>query len=279
MNFDGIIEDLAKKCEPSEEHFDYFKDGLLVCGKCNTQKECLVEILGKVRKVGCMCKCQAEEFNALQEQIRKQEELVRISRLRIQGIQDCNYRKWTFETDDGRNPEQMDKAMRYCLRWEEMYRDNIGLLLWGDVGTGKTFFSACIANHLIGRGVPVLMTNFIRLANALTGRFEDDRNAFTRSLDNYKLLIIDDLGAERQSDYMLEQVYNIIDSRYKNGQPLIVTTNLPLSEIKNPSDLKYSRIYSRILEMCVPIKFEGDDRRKEVFNSKLGKAKKLFEGD
>jgi len=157
-----------------------------------------------------------------------------------------------------------------------MYRDNIGLLLWGNVGTGKTFFAACIANYLINLGVPVLMTNFIKLTNALTG-FDEDKNAYIRSLNNYKLLIIDDLGAERQSDYMLEQVYNIIDSRYKNQQPIIITTNLSLSEIKNPSDIKYSRIYSRILEMCVPIKFDGADRRKEAFTSKLEKAKKLFE--
>ena len=278
MNFDGIIEDLAKKCEPSEEHFDYYKDGLLICGKCNTPKECVVEVLGTLRKFGCMCKCQSEEYRAMQEQIRQREEFERIGRLRTQGIQDRCYCNWTFENDDGRNPQQMDKAMRYCLRWEEMYRDNIGLLLWGNVGTGKTFFAACIANYLIDRGVPVLMTNFIRLSNALMA-LDEDRNEYIKSLDSYKLLIIDDLGAERQSDYMLEQVYNIIDSRYKNGQPLIVTTNLPLSEIKNPSDIKYSRIYSRIIEMCVPIRFEGQDRRKEVFNLKLEKAKKLFGGD
>ncbi len=214
----------------------------------------------------------------IEDLVRQMEELYRIGRLRTQGIQDRRYCNWTFESDDGRNPQQMDRAMRYCLRWEEMYRDNIGLLLWGNVGTGKTFFAACIANYLIDRGVPVLMTNFIRLSNALMA-IDGNRNGYIKSLDRYKLLIIDDLGAERQSDYMLEQVYNIIDSRYKNGQPLIVTTNLPLSEIKNPSDIKYSRIYSRLIEMCVPIKFEGSDRRKEVFNLKLEKAKKLFEGD
>ena len=214
----------------------------------------------------------------IEDLVRQMEEFDRIGRLRTQGIQDRRYCNWTFENDDGRNPQQMDRAMRYCLRWEEMYRDNIGLLLWGNVGTGKTFFAACIANYLIDRGVPVLMTNFIRLSNALMD-IDGNRNGYIKSLDRYKLLIIDDLGVERQSDYMLEQVYNIIDSRYKNGQPLIVTTNLPLSEIKNPSDIKYSRIYSRLIEMCVPIKFEGPDRRKEVFNVKLEKAKKLFEGD
>jgi len=276
MNVEGILERLAKQNEPKQHDGDYIKDDLLICGKCNTPKECLVEVMGDIKKFGCMCKCQSEIYKAEQEQIKNREELERINRLRTQGIQDKGYINWTFENDDGSNPKQTDKAMRYCLKWDEMYRDNIGLLLWGNVGTGKTFFAACIANYLINLGVPVLMTSFIKLTNALTG-FDEDKNAYIRSLNNYKLLIIDDLGAERQSDYMLEQVYNIIDSRYKNQQPIIITTNLSLSEIKNPSDIKYSRIYSRIMEMCVPIKFDGADRRKEAFTSKLEKAKKLFE--
>lgn len=276
MNVEGILERLAKQNEPKQHDGDYIKDDLLICGKCNTPKECLVEVMGDIKKFGCMCKCQSEKYREEQAKQREREEFERVNRLRTQGIQDRNFREWTFENDDGSNPKQMDKAMRYCLKWDEMYRDNIGLLLWGNVGTGKTFFAACIANYLIEHGVPVLMTNFIRLTNALTG-FDEDKNAYIRSLNNYKLLIIDDLGAERQSDYMLEQVYNIVDSRYKNQQPLIITTNLSLSEIKEPKDIKYSRIYSRIIEMCVPIKFDGVDRRKEVSTSKLEKAKKLFE--
>jgi DNA replication protein DnaC len=276
MNVEGILERLAKQNEPKQHDGDYIKDDLLICGKCNTPKECLVEVMGDIKKFGCMCKCQSEKYREEQAKQREREEFERVNRLRTQGIQDRNFREWTFENDDGSNPKQMDKAMRYCLKWDEMYRDNIGLLLWGNVGTGKTFFAACIANYLIEHGVPVLMTNFIRLTNALTG-FDEDKNAYIRSLNNYKLLIIDDLGAERQSDYMLEQVYNIIDSRYKNQQPLIITTNLSLSEIKEPKELKYSRIYSRIIEMCVPIRFDGTDRRKEVSASKLEKAKKLFE--
>lgn len=276
MNFDNLLNDLARKCGPTAEYFDYYKDNLLFCGKCNTPKECEVEFLGEIRKFGCICKCQSDIYRSEQEQVKKREELERINRLRTQGIQDKGYIDWTFENDDGSNSKQTDKAMRYCLKWNEMYQDNVGLLLWGNVGTGKTYFAACIANYLINLGVPVLMTSFIKLTNALTG-FDEDKNAYISSLNNYKLLIIDDLGAERQSDYMLEQVYNIIDSRYKNQQPIIITTNLSLSEIKDPKDIKYSRIYSRIMEMCVPIKFDGTDRRKEASTTKLEKAKKLFE--
>jgi DNA replication protein DnaC len=276
MNLNGILESLAWQNEQKPQEGDYMQDNLLICGKCNTPKECEVEVLGDIRKFGCLCKCQGELYRAEQAQAKEREEAGRINRLRTQGIQDKSYIDWTFDNDDGSNPAQTDKAMRYCLKWKEMHQDNIGLLLWGNVGTGKTYFAACIANYLISLGVPVLMTSFIKLTNALTG-FGEDKNAYIRSLNNYKLLIIDDLGAERQSDYMLEQVYNIIDSRYKNQQPLIITTNLSLSEIKEPKELKYSRIYSRIIEMCVPIRFDGTDRRKEVSASKLEKAKKLFE--
>ena len=100
-----------------------------------------------------------------------------------------------------------------------------GLLIWGDVGTGKSFFAGCIANALLEKGVPVLMTNFSRILNTLTGMHFEDRNQFIDSLNRYSLLIIDDLGIERNSEFALEQVFNVIDSRYRSKKPLIVTTN------------------------------------------------------
>lgn len=270
MNLDSIL----KNSQVTEQNYDYKKDGLLYCGTCNTPKEFYLAYMD--RTVGTLCKCSKEVYGKEESERKQKEERERIGRLRTRGIQDRSFLTWTFENDDGSNPALTDKAMRYCVKWDTMHKDNIGLLLWGNVGTGKTYFAACIANYLINLGAPVLMTSFIKLTNALTG-FDEDKNAYIQSLNNYKLLIIDDLGAERQSDYMLEQVYNIIDSRYKNQQPIIITTNLSLPEIKNPSDIKYSRIYSRITEMCVPIKFEGSDKRKESSSIKLEKAKELFE--
>ena len=93
----------------------------------------------------------------------------------------------------GQNPV-MEKAHAYVEHWKEAYRDNTGLLLFGDVGTGKSFFAGCIANALLDRDVPVLMTNFPSILNRLTGVFAEDRAAFIASLDDYSLLVIDDLG-------------------------------------------------------------------------------------
>ena len=155
------------------------------------------------------------------------------------------------------------KAFSQSAGSYEKYRNNTGLLLFGDVGTGKSFFAGCIANALLDRDVPVLMTNFPTILNRLTGMFSEDRADFIASFDEYDLLIIDDLGVERSTEYAMEQMFFVIDSRYRSRRPMIITTNLKLAELKNPPDLAHARIYDRILERCAPILFAGKNFREE----------------
>ena len=82
-------------------------------------------------------------------------------------------------------------------------------------------------------------------------------------MNRYTLLIIDDLGAERSTEFAQEQVFNIIDARYRSGKPMIITTNLTAEEIKNPQEVGYARIYDRILERCFPIAVMGESRRRQ----------------
>lgn len=86
------------------------------------------------------------------------------------------------------------------------------------------------------QGTAVCMTNFSRIVNDLNGR-GNNRNDVIDRLCSYPLLIIDDFGIERETDYTLEQIYNIVDSRYRNQRPLIVTTNLALGELKDRQDV------------------------------------------
>ena len=83
---------------------------------------------------------------------------------KAQGLQDRYLYDYTFANDNGQNP-LMDKACAYVENWKEAYKNNTGLLLFGDVGTGKSFFAGCIANALLDRDVPVLMTNFPTILN------------------------------------------------------------------------------------------------------------------
>ena len=119
------------------------------------------------------------------------------------------------------------------------------------------------------------MTNFARLTNQIQGKF-DDKQEYIDSLNRYTLLIIDDLGAERSSEFMQEMIFNIIDSRYRSGLPFIITTNLTADEIKKPQDVGRSRIYDRILERCHPVKVEGVSRRRETLKTNFAETQKLL---
>ena len=201
------------------------------------------------------------------------ERMQRLNMLKSLCFEDHALYSWTFDKDNGKNPV-MKVARDYVDKWSDALSGNTGLVLWGDVGTGKTFFAACIANALVEQNVSVKMTNFSTILNDLFT--ESDKNKYLNRLNDHSLLIIDDLGIERGTEYALEQVYNVIDTRYKSGKPLIITTNLTLDELKAPTDIPHKRIYDRVLGMCVPVMFNGVNFRKEEAASKMESAKKLF---
>ena len=119
------------------------------------------------------------------------------------------------------------------------------------------------------------MTNFARILNELNSSYSG-RNEYISRLCSYPLLILDDFGMERGTEYGLEQVYNVIDSRYRSRKPLIVTTNLTLDEIRHPQNTAHARIYDRLLEMCVPISCIGVSFRKETAQEKMERLKSLI---
>ena len=262
----------------SKSNGDYYgKDGLLYCGKCHTPKEAFfaknLVLMGKNRHpIDCRCRKMEREQQEVAIRQQKHNELVR--RLKAGGFSDTAMLDWNFENDDGRAP-QMRYAHCYVERWQIMRAENLGLLLWGGVGTGKSFLAGCIANALMEQEVSVRMTNFARIMNELNNSFSG-RNVVVDRLCRYPLLIIDDFGMERGTEYALEQVYNIVDSRYRSQKPLIVTTNLPLNEIRHPQDTAHARIYDRILEMCVPISCIRASLRKENAQKKLESMKSLI---
>jgi DNA replication protein DnaC len=260
--YEKLLSDMADKTEANKADGDYIKDGLLHCGKCNTPKQIMINICGKVAKPYCMCKCEEEAEKARQEQVREILHKEEIERNRCSGFLDIDMRYSTFDKDDRANPKISDIALRYVEHFGTMYRKGKGLIFFGNAGTGKSFLAACIANALIDKGYKCLMTNFPRIINELTGMFEG-KQEYIDSLNNYDLLVIDDLAIERDTEYTAEIIQNVIDSRYRSGKPLIITTNLTKQEYENPKNIKKQRLFSRLYEMCLPLAVQGNDRRKE----------------
>ena len=151
------------------ERSDYTgEDGLLYCGKCRKPKEAYfapdkAAIFGRDRHPAeCDCQRAAREERETAEKRRRH--LDTVEELKRRGFTDPTMRGWTFENDNGRNP-QTGIARRYVEHWEDMRTDNIGCLFWGGVGTGKSYLAGCIANALMEKEIPVRMTNFAQKEN------------------------------------------------------------------------------------------------------------------
>ena len=262
MDLATVIEGIERQAfkHAVESPADYIgENGLLYCGNCHTAKQHRGIFLGIEKIVPCICKYRKEELEA-EERARQWEQTQKtIKEYRRMGFPESDMQHWTF--DNAESCKIISAAKKYVDNFQQFKADGKGLLLHGGVGTGKTFAAACIVNALIDKGRPCLMTNFSRILNTLWGI--DEKQAYIDSLNKFDLLVLDDLGIERQSEYVQEQVFNVVDSRYRAKLPLIVTTNLPLKELTSPESVGYGRIYDRLLEMCHPVKVEGESRRRQ----------------
>lgn len=283
----GIGEAIAKVFSHPQEEVnpqqpeDYIgEDGLLYCGVCHKRKQYRVQFGEKEMVVPVICKCRQDELNRKKEEDEKNRQMQAVEALKALSLMSDKFKTATFETYIRRpeNEKPYRVARNYVDRFDEMYKQNQGLLLYGPVGTGKSYTAACIANALLSKRISVIMTSFVKILQEIQGNGMDEGKYISR-LDNARLLIIDDLGAERNTDYALEKVYNVVDSRVRSNKPMILTTNLTLDYMKDPQDIRYTRIYDRIFETCYPLQMTGRSFRLDEGNKRFVKMRDLLEDD
>lgn len=275
MDYEKMIDKLDKSTPAPIEETYIDDEGMERCCKCNGRREVILEVLGKTRRVSCICQCQQAALKAEDEAIERRAKMRKIEEMRKTGFTDKKLMECSFANDDGSQPKVLHIAKNYVENFSQMKEGGKGLLLYGGVGTGKTYSAASIANALIDKGIPVMVTNFTRIANKLQERFEKKQD-YLDSLNKFDLLVLDDLAAERTTEYMQEIVYTVIDSRYRAGLPMIITTNLTIDAIKNPSNASDTRIYDRILEKCFPVEFKGQSHRRKNIKAEFENMKDLL---
>lgn len=256
-----------------ENEKDYWVEDILHCGECHEPKMAYHLFLGEKLKVTCLCKCQREEFDREQVEKAETQRQARIADLRRKAFETPAMANYTFESSDKNHP-----MLKGCKNWvddflkaKKEHKEIKGLLFAGNKGTGKSYLATCIANAIIDEEYPVVHTNFAQIEKELKGY--NSKDYIYNLIQCNSLLIIDDLGIERDSAYMKEIVYQIIDGLYNSHKPLIVTTNLTFQEIWGCKDTDRARIYDRVLEMCVPIEFKGKSYRREDIGKKVAKYK------
>lgn len=255
---------------------EYEKDGHIYCKTCHERIDgTVIKFLNKsvVYRKGCRC------FREREAAAEKRKRELEKRRLKENCFISRNEWEYTFENYKGEQNKGISIAKNYVEHFEKMKSDNIGLLFYGNVGSGKTYIACSIANAVIDKYmISVKVRNFSQIINELQkSSFDIDKNRYIENITNTPLLILDDLGIERDTSYAKEQVYNIINSRYIKKKPTIITTNLPLNEILNTSmGLEYKRIYSRVTEMTIPVMITGEDYRRKIHKNKLDLNRNLL---
>lgn len=257
-----------KGAEPATEEMG--EDGLLRCCICGGKRETIITLPfegAQPRKVRCWCGCPTEQDKAkAREEQAEQQRRRSVCFRRFEELAGA-----TFDADDRARPDLSNAAKLYAAQFADHLRDGMGLLLHGPIGTGKSFLAACIANEVMAQGYRARMIN---LANTADEMWNADKAAYIADLVKYPLLILDDLGVERKSEYMQEMVYKIVNARYTAGAPVIVTTNLTPDELTKTADLGYARTYDRLLERCLPIGVDGKSRRRKGAAAAWGDMRK-----
>ena len=224
-------------------------DGFIHCKLCGKTKEyldqhgALMEVFGEGNESG-RCNCTWI--------------LVKIESNRRTAFKDQRSANATFDIDDNPDSDNSKLARNFANLFSTNEQQR-GLLFCGGCGSGKSFLAACIANAIIDRGFTAKFTSISEIERDLWAA--KDKNTVFNDLVEHDLIILDDFSAERKTEYMGSISYDVIDWIYRSRKTLIVTTNLAPNEFET-NDLTKQRIYSRLLEMTLPVKVTGKDRRK-----------------
>lgn len=261
---------------PAED--EYIKDGLIHCKKCNTPRQHLIDWTNGKRLFYTPCKCRQAEREAEEREEARRKHLDKVATLRNEGMPNATYQSYRFDADDTQTPDITTICKNYVANFGQLRQTGQGLLLWGGVGTGKTFMAMCIGNALLEKEKRVRCTSLATVVK-LAQDFDNADYHFNKLMRS-DLIILDDLGTERGTTFAQEQIYKFIDSCNTLNIPLIITTNLQPSELKeaaaDTADLTFARIYSRILEKCYPVKVNAVKRRDQNADNNRAEVAKLL---
>lgn len=200
-----------------------------------------------------ICDCMEKKRREL-EALEAQKEREREIKLLANSIS-VKYRGLFRDSDDKKNVEVSNKVNSYIVKFAEFSRKNIGLMFYGETGSGKTFYASIIANELCKAGKKVMMIN--EQDAVMKIRDFNYSQDFIKQLIDVDLFILDDFGSIYQSESNKSKVLEVIDTRYNSGKPMILTTNI---DRKFMNERCKDRIYSRIIEATYPILVVGDRR-------------------
>ena len=233
-----------------------------ICSGCGAPYRTLLLGAHHLNCPTCDCvirRARARERQEWQEQERNQ----RLAAANISPrLAECTFER--FGPEEG-NRQAFQQCAEYPQRWPLQLKEaqGSGLLLWGKPGRGKSHLAVAVVLALLDQEVPV---HFITVPDFLSELRDGLRQNVAEGetigrLATVPLLVLDDLGAEKDTAWTNEKLYQLINRRYQNLLPLVATTNSDLSRLEQSLG---AHTVSRLLEICLPLEVKGPDRRKQA---------------
>jgi DNA replication protein DnaC len=255
-----------------------------ICENCGEDKS--QKVNGYIVPRHCKCDRDYHEQKQIEDELEKQKqaqieienELKRKEKERITKYEKYGFAHEMLNCEFGNdNFEHTQICKNYADNAKKMYIEGNGLILYGDVGTGKTHLAVAMANKII-ENWEIRFTTIQNLFVSYYATSFESRVNWMDSYINSDFLIIDDYGVENITDSYYQIIFSIINGRINREAPLILTTNQSLESFKENTSVKESRLNSRILELCYPVKVQGKNWRQEkskAKHKKLGEFLKL----
>ena len=230
------------------------------------------ESFAKMFKYKPNCNCTKEILDKEWEEkerkmIKEQQDAIKKARTKkfeSMSIIDNKFKESTFESSD-LEESYMKLAKLYADKLIEKNGTNQGIIFYGNCGTGKTHASSCIANHLMINNKGVLVISLSSYLTKLRTEWSELEIKVIDLVKDCDLFIIDDLGTESKTEWVMEKIFTLIDTRYRSGKAMIITTNLKYDKDLNKCEIKKAfgeRVRDRIEEMCFPKLVTSSSKRK-----------------
>lgn len=273
------MELLAKTIEKNLKSGLDYDEPIKTCEKCGDLIQKDIVILNVLRRVPIVCSCRKKELEQKAIEDENKEKQIRLNSIFKNSLMDEKFKQCTFE--NWNHDIGSEKIFNICSKYADNFKiakdNNLGLLIHGEPGNGKTHAVSCIANYLLEKGVPVVCVSISKMLERIKETYnsygKEGEETVLRSFSNADLLIIDDLGTEQISEWSQAKIYNIIDARYRNELPIIVTTNIKVSDLE---EMYHKRTYDRLMEMCTPVLSDGKSIRAQKGKEKVDILKKLI---
>ena len=252
---------LAKDSLPAFTAMQDSKKAADICPTCGKNRRREAVICGVKYVFHVMCECEAKEEEAEKKARESRDRMRKIEKLQSLSLLGEKYKAVNFaETQTGINPSfdaAFKRCKKYCELYEETVKNGYEIYIFGDKGVGKTHLTACMANFLISKYVPVLFTNLFEISKAVKSTFNRESSqteqALVEKFSSIEVLFFDDLGTElftRNSGetWLQGLLFDLINKRYNNRKATIFSSNYSLNALINERSIM-EKIVDRISEM------------------------------